>query len=149
MRFGTILGLGFLVASTSFAVIATTQPAERTTASGLKIVDNLRADADLVAQDGDVVYVQYTGKLVDGKKFDSSYDRPDGRTGTGSALTFKLGKKQVIAGWEEGILGMRVGDQRTLTIPPELGYGQRGAGQTIPANATLIFDVKLVGIDRP
>lgn len=124
---------------------ATAQPAgaSRTTPSGLKIVETKRADEERFgAQNGDRVWVHYTGRLEDGKKFDSSLDR-------GQPIDFILGSRQVIPGWEEGIQGMRIGDERQLTIPPELGYGARGAGGVIPPNATLIFDVKLVGILRP
>lgn len=118
-------------------------PASRTTPSGLKIVETKRAtDDQLGARNGDRVWVHYTGRLEDGKKFDSSLDR-------GQPIEFVLGTRQVIPGWEEGLQGMRIGDERQLTIPPELGYGSRGAGGVIPPNATLIFDVKLVGILRP
>jgi FKBP-type peptidyl-prolyl cis-trans isomerase len=135
-----------LTAAAAFA--ATTQPAERMTPSGLKIVDTLRAGEEFVAQPGDVVYVQYTGKLTDGQVFDSSNNRPDRMSGLGTPIAFTLGRGNVIKGWDEGIAGMRVGDQRTLTIPPELGYGDRGAGGLIKPGATLIFDVKLVGLER-
>ena len=87
----------------------------------------------------DTVAVHYTGWLEDGTRFDSSIPR-------GQALEFRLGQRQVISGWEEGIRGMNVGEKRQLRIPPNLGYGRRGAGNVIPPNATLIFDVELVGI---
>ena len=83
--------------------------------------------------------VHYTGTLEDGKKFDSSYDR-------NQPLPFKLGSGQVIKGWEQGLVGACVGEKRTLVIPPELGYGDRGAGGVIPGGATLIFETELVEV---
>ena len=84
-----------------------------------------------------IVIVHYSGFLSDGTKFDSSHDR-------GQPFNFTLGENRVIKGWEEGLLNMRKGAKRTLIIPPELGYGSRGAGGVIPANATLVFEVELV-----
>ena len=88
------------------------------------------------------ILVHYTGKLQDGTKFDSSYDR-------GEPFSFQIGLRQVIEGWEIGLMGMKVGGKRTLVIPPELAYGERGAGDLIPPNATLTFDVEIVDVEAP
>ena len=92
------------------------------------------------AVDGKKVTVNYEGKLEDGTKFDSSYDR-------GQPFEFVLGEGQVIEGWDMGIVGMKVGGKRQLTIPPDLAYGERGSPPTIPANATLIFTVELLKVE--
>lgn len=110
----------------------------KTTESGLRYVDIKEGDG-AIPQKGQTVVVHYTGSLADGTKFDSSRDRD-------RPFSFKLGQGQVIKGWEEGISTMHVGGRRQLIIPPELGYGQRGAGGVIPPNATLIFDVELLKI---
>jgi peptidylprolyl isomerase len=93
------------------------------------------------AQPGDTVFVHYTGKLTNGQVFDSSIPR-------GQPFSFTLGSNTVIQGWEIGIQGMKVGGKRTLTIPPSLGYGAQGAGGVIPPNATLIFDVEMLKIEK-
>ena len=115
-----------------------------TTPSSLQIDDRVTGSGD-AAQAGKTVTVHYTGWLHDpsapdgrGRKFDSSKDR-------GEPFEFALGAGQVIRGWDEGVQGMQVGGTRVLTIPPELGYGARGAGGVIPPNATLKFDVELLG----
>lgn len=111
---------------------------EITTPSGLKYVDQVVGTGE-VAVAGKTVNVHYTGWLENGKKFDSSVDR-------GQAFSFPLGAGRVIKGWDEGVQGMKVGGKRKLTIPSNLGYGPQGAGGVIPANATLIFDVELLGV---
>ena len=95
--------------------------------------------AERVARGGDQLTVHYTGRLENGTKFDSSVDR-------GDPFRFTLGAGQVIRGWDEGFLGMKIGEKKTLTIPPEKGYGARGAPPAIPPNATLVFEVELLGI---
>lgn len=119
---------------------APTKPAGKpvTTKSGLKYYD-LKVGTGAAAKDGQTVSVHYTGWLTNGKKFDSSVDR-------GQPFQFTLGGGMVIKGWDEGVAGMKVGGKRQLHIPPELGYGERGAGGVIPPNATLIFDVELLGV---
>jgi len=107
-------------------------------AKGLKIENDVEGSGEM-AQAGQMVAVHYTGRLTDGQKFDSSRDR-------GDPFQFTLGAGQVIAGWDQGIAGMKVGGSRTLVIPPELGYGEHGAPPVIPPRATLIFDVELLGV---
>ena len=109
------------------------------TDSGLQI-EKLAEGQGETPKTGDRVSVHYTGWLENGKKFDSSRDR-------GQPFVFTLGRGQVIKGWDQGVATMRVGDKVRLTLPPDLGYGARGAGGVIPPNATLIFEVELLGIN--
>ncbi len=104
----------------------------------LEIEDQIVGDGE-EAIAGQTVEVHYTGWLTDGTKFDSSHDRDQ-------TFSFKLGGGQVIAGWDQGVAGMKIGGARKLTIPSELGYGERGAGGVIPPNATLVFKVELIGL---
>ena len=138
-------------AALALAILAVSTPVGRSDAAdnqvtempdGLKYTDTKTGEG-ATAKAGNKVSVHYTGWLSDngakGKKFDSSVDR-------GQPFQFTLGAKQVIAGWDEGVAGMKVGGKRTLTIPPELGYGARGAAGAIPPNASLIFDVELLQV---
>jgi peptidylprolyl isomerase len=109
-----------------------------TTPSGLEYWE-IKKGTGKLAEKGKKVSVHYTGWLTDGKEFDSSRD-------AGEPIQFDLGTGQVIKGWDEGIAGMKVGGKRQLRIPPALGYGARGAGSAIPPNATLVFDVELMGV---
>ena len=110
-----------------------------TTKSGLKI-ETLKVGTGAPAKRDDLVEMRYTGWLKDGTKFDSSDDHE------GKPFFFRLGQGKVIKGWDEGVVGMKVGGKRTLTIPSELGYGKQGAGEKIPPDSELVFDVELVGI---
>lgn len=109
-----------------------------TTASGLQYIDSVIGDGKLV-EVGDMVVVNYEGFLEDGTMFDSSIER-------GQPFSFQVGLGNVIQGWDEGLIGMNVGGKRELTIPPELAYGEAGAGEVIPPNATLVFNVELVDV---
>ena len=104
--------------------------------SGLRYLEHIQGEGE-TTKSGNTVIVHYSGFLSDGRKFDSSHDR-------GRPFNFTLGENRVIKGWEEGLLNMKKGAKRTLIIPPELGYGSRGAGGVIPPDATLVFEVELV-----
>jgi len=129
-------------AITPKAAMAQAAGATTTTPSGLKITDS-KVGTGATPKPGQICVMHYTGWLYEGgakgKKFDSSLDR-------GQPFEFPIGRRQVISGWDEGVATMKVGGKRTLIIPPELGYGARGAGGVIPPNATLIFDVELLDV---
>tara|TARA_Y100000590_G_scaffold300162_1_gene338439 strand:+ start:300 stop:1082 length:783 start_codon:yes stop_codon:yes gene_type:complete len=110
------------------------------TETGMIMIDHIVGDG-LQPKTGDIVVVHYTGKLENGSKFDSSHDR-------GSPFSFPLGAGRVIKGWDEGLATMKIGGKRTLIIPPYLAYGTRGAGGVIPPNATLLFEVELLNIQK-
>jgi len=111
----------------------------QTTSTGLKYVDNV-VGTGASPKKGQTVKVHYTGKLENGTKFDSSVDR-------GQPFEFVIGVGQVIKGWDEGVITMKIGGKRKLIIPSQLGYGSRGAGNSIPPDATLVFDVELLGVN--
>ncbi|HKB37627.1 MAG TPA: FKBP-type peptidyl-prolyl cis-trans isomerase [Gemmataceae bacterium] len=145
MRTKTWMGLallaicGLLVAvGTSMADEKKDEPKVITTDSGLKYSD-LKVGTGDTAKKGDTVEVHYTGWLKNGKKFDSSLDR-------GKPFSFQLGAGRVIKGWDEGVAGMKVGGKRKLIIPSKLAYGEAGAGEVIPPNAELTFEVELLKI---
>jgi peptidylprolyl isomerase len=136
--------LATATATVAAACPAAAQPQGKTmtTQTGLKFIDTT-VGTGASPKEGQTCVMHYTGWLSNagekGKKFDSSVDR-------GSPFEFPIGKQRVIAGWDEGVASMKVGGKRTLIIPPELGYGARGAGGVIPPNATLIFDVELLAV---
>jgi len=121
-----------------FIIMCFTQPLM---ADGVQINNNIEGEGIEIVKHSKI-QVHYTGKLQDGTKFDSSFDR-------GEPFSFQIGLRQVIEGWETGLMGMRVGGKRTLIIPPELAYGERGAGDLIPPNATLTFDIEIVAVQEP
>jgi peptidylprolyl isomerase len=137
-----LAGATLLAAGATTPASAQTPGSTMTTASGLKIQDT-KVGTGATPQPGQTCVMHYTGWLyVDGakgQKFDSSVDR-------GQPFEFPIGRGRVIKGWDEGVASMKVGGTRTLIIPPELGYGARGAGGVIPPNATLMFDVELLAV---
>jgi FKBP-type peptidyl-prolyl cis-trans isomerase len=135
--FGSVLILSLALVPTAVAG-AEEVGKEVTTESGLKYVD-LVVGTGRQAELGDTATVHYTGWLENGKQFDSSRDR-------GEPFSFRVGAGRVIKGWDEGVQGMKVSGKRRLIIPPDLGYGAHGAGSVIPPNATLTFEVELLGL---
>ncbi len=136
--------------STSVEATLTTSPLPTASAPAGKVIDlgggllvqDLIVGKGDVAQKGETIAVNYVGTLADGKKFDSSYDR-------GQPFQFNLGTGQVIQGWDLGVVGMKVGGKRKLTIPPSFGYGAQNIGNgLIPPNSTLIFEVELLGVQK-
>ena len=132
----TLTGCPSLVAPSEEEPMKPTGP---TPATDKLVIADLQVGTGREAKSGDRVSVHYTGTLIDGTKFDSSKDRNE-------PFVFPLGAGQVIKGWDQGVAGMKVGGKRKLTIPPHLGYGERGAGGVIPPNATLVFEVELLDI---
>lgn len=139
MLFMAVTGLAIAAESASETTTkaATTQPA-----SGLEITEIAPGESSPSAKTGDVVLVFYTGKLANGTVFDST-DRHGGKP-----FQFTLGQGHVIKGWDQGVVGMKLGEKRKLVIPPDLAYGANGSPPTIPANATLTFEIELCGIVR-
>ena len=138
MRLALLLLACLLVLACSSSGVGGTSGKEVTLQDGLKYTDD-QVGSGAEATAGKTAVVHYTGWLSDGKKFDSSKDR-------GQPFSFPLGRGQVIKGWDEGVVGMKVGGKRTLIIPPELGYGARGAPGAIPPNSTLKFEVELLDV---
>lgn len=141
-----LAGAGF--AATGTAPTSDTQGSSKldATIKELQKID-VKQGTGAEAVAGKTVSVHYTGWLYDSSKPDSHGARFDSSRDRGTPFTFALGAGRVIKGWDEGVAGMRVGGQRTLVIPARLGYGERGAGGVIPPNATLIFDVELLGVN--
>ena len=146
-----VTGAIILVTAVAVAQTAAAKPKTPNTNAPTKVTgDGVKTDSGLqyweirvgpgeVAKEGSHVRVHYTGWLTTGKKFDSSVD-------AGKPFDFTIGNGEVIKGWEEGVAGMKVGGKRQLRIPPELAYGAAGSPPTIPPNATLIFDIQLLGV---
>ncbi|MFD2182746.1 FKBP-type peptidyl-prolyl cis-trans isomerase [Rhodoplanes azumiensis] len=142
IRIGFVLGAGLLLAACASGFDSpspeTTAAPAGAPAAGLEIQD-LKVGTGAEARAGRRVRVNYTGKLTNGTTFDTSVGR--------APFTFALGSGQVIKGWDQGVAGMKVGGKRKLVIPPDLGYGPAGAPPKIPPNATLVFEVDLLGVE--
>jgi peptidylprolyl isomerase len=140
VKYVSSLALALAVALGIPAVTLAAPPKQMTLPDGLRYTDIVVGHGP-VAKPGETVRVHYVGTLTNGTKFDSSRDRNE-------PFVFPLGAGRVIKGWDEGVAGMHVGGRRRLVVPPDLGYGAAGAGGVIPPNATLIFDIELLGIER-
>ncbi|OGE33554.1 peptidylprolyl isomerase [Candidatus Daviesbacteria bacterium RIFCSPLOWO2_02_FULL_41_8] len=125
--------------STQDSNIPITQASPSATSSAELKIEDIKEGTGSAVKSGDIITIHYSGTLLNGTKFDSSYDR-------GQPFQTQIGVGQVIKGWDQGLIGMKVGGKRKLTIPPDLAYGERGAGAVIPPNATLIFDLELLDI---
>jgi FKBP-type peptidyl-prolyl cis-trans isomerase len=144
-RIGIFLGalaaiyiLTVVVINATSKKAVTTTPTQTSSQTTKITKEDLTIGAGEVAKTGDTVSVNYKGSLTNGKQFDSSYDRKE-------PFSFTIGKGEVIKGWDEGVVGMKIGGKRKLTIPPELGYGNNAQGE-IPANSTLVFEVELLTV---
>lgn len=135
-----VIGFFFLFGQSVMKVISPNSNSETNMQQGLQIQDEQVGTGDVVTN-GSVVTVHYTGRLTDGKVFDSSYNRNE-------PFKFKVGAGLVIKGWEEGLLGMKVGGKRILVIPAEYGYGAEGIPGAIPGGATIIFEIELLKVDK-
>lgn len=135
----TLIAVGVLVVAAVIAVVLLAPPGSASEADTQPQIEDLVTGTGPEAKAGDTVSVHYTGWLTDGTEFDSSLDR-------GQPYVFTLGQGGVIEGWDKGLVGMKVGGTRKLTIPPEMAYGEQGSGGVIPPNATLLFEVELVSI---
>lgn len=140
MRYFIILILTAVILGVAFYLFAPAhEPLPAEPMENKLNIEDLKVGDGVEAKTGNTVFVHYTGRLLDGTKFDSSLDR-------GEPFSFTLGQGRVIPGWEQGILGMKVGGKRKLTIPPALAYGERGAGGVIPPNSTLVFEVEMLNV---
>lgn len=136
-----IIGIGFLdnVLYKKEPEITATMTDSTQLAEGELQIEDIKEGTGVEVKNGDTVSVHYKGTLTDGKQFDASYDR-------NQPFDFTVGESQVIEGWHQGLVGMKVGGKRKLTIPPNLGYGEQGSPPVIPPNSTLVFEIELLEI---